>query len=99
MMYFVVDGKLRVEKVTGAGNQPVRIASLLAGDIVGEVAMLTGERHSGQVRAVTDAHIAGITKKELDPSAEALSVIVTESDSRIEALRLRHNIVREPKTQ
>lgn len=95
MMYFVVDGKLRVEKVTGAG-QPVRIASLLAGDIVGEVAMLTGERHSGQVRAVTDAHIAGITKKELDPLLRHYPLLL-QNLIRIEALRLRHNIVREPK--
>lgn len=95
MMYFVVDGKLRVEKVTGS-NQPVRIASLLAGDIVGEVAMLTGERHSGQVRAVTDAHLAGITKKELDPLLRHYPLLL-QNLIRIEAMRLRHNIVREPK--
>lgn len=95
MMYFVVDGKLRVEKVTGS-NQPVRIASLLAGDIVGEVAMLTGERHSGQVRAVTDAHLAGITKKELAPLLRQYPLLL-QNLTRIEAMRLRHNIVREPR--
>ena len=93
MMYFVVDGKLRVEKVTGS-NQPVRIASLLAGDIVGEVAMLTGERHSGQVRAVTDAHLAGITKKDLAPLLRQYPLLL-HNLTRIEAMRLRHNIVRE----
>ncbi len=95
MMYFVVDGKLRVEKTMGAA-QPVRIASLVAGDIVGEVAMLTGERHSGEVRAMTDAHVAGISKKDLAPLMRNYPVVL-QNLTRIEAMRLRHNIVREPR--
>ena len=95
MMYFVVDGKLRVEKQS-SNSQPLRIASLVAGDIVGEVAMLTGERHSGQVRAMTDAHVAGISKRDLAPLMRHYPVVL-QNLTRIEAMRLRHNIVREPR--
>lgn len=93
VMYFVAEGKLRVEKVAQE-NQVVRIAAITPGDVVGEVAMLTGERHSGQVRAVTDAVLAGIGKKELDPLLRHFPRLL-QNLTRIEALRLRHNIVRE----
>ena len=93
VMYVVAEGKLRVEKAS-LGNQTVRIAGLSPGDIVGEVALLTGERHSGQVRAMTDAHLAGISKKELDPLLRHYPRLL-QNLTRIEAMRLRHNIVRE----
>lgn len=96
IMYFVAEGKLRVEKVAGS-NQIVKIAALTPGDIVGEVAMLTGERHSGQVRAMTDANLAGIGKKELSPLLRHYPRLL-QNLTRIEAMRLRHNIVRENKT-
>lgn len=93
VMYIVGEGKLRVEKAA-PGAPPVKIAALSPGDIVGEVALLTGERHSGQVRAMTDAHLAGITKKELDPLIRHYPRLL-QNLTRIEAMRLRHNIVRE----
>ncbi|MFZ5628633.1 MAG: patatin-like phospholipase family protein [Spirochaetota bacterium] len=93
VMYFVVDGKLRVEKLT-AQQQVVRIASLLPGDVVGEVAVLTGERHSGQVRAMTDAQLAGITRQKLIKVLRQYPDVLFNL-TRIEALRLRSNIVRE----
>ncbi|MBL8033449.1 MAG: patatin-like phospholipase family protein [Leptospiraceae bacterium] len=95
VMYIVAEGKLRVEKVA-LENQIVRIAALTPGDIVGEVALLTGEKHSGQVRALTDATLAGIAKKELDPLLRHHPRLL-QNLTRIEALRLRHNIVRENK--
>lgn len=95
VMYFVAEGKLRVEKIA-ATNQVVKIAALTAGDVVGEVAMLTGERHSGQVRALTDANLAGIGKKELAPLLRHYPRLL-QNLTRIEAMRLRHNIVRENK--
>lgn len=96
VMYIVGEGKLRVEKAA-PGGQAVKIAALSPGDIVGEVALLTGERHSGQVRAMTDAHLAGITKKELDPLLRHYPRLL-QNLTRIEAMRLRHNIVRENKS-
>ncbi|HNJ64543.1 MAG TPA: patatin-like phospholipase family protein [Turneriella sp.] len=93
VMYFVVDGKLRVEKLTDQ-QQLVRIASLLPGDVVGEVAVLTGERHSGQVRAMTDAQLAGITRHKLVKVLRQYPDVLFNL-TRIEALRLRSNIVRE----
>ncbi len=93
VMYFITDGKLRVEKLT-TENQVIKIAALTPGDIVGEVALLTGERHSGQVRAMTDAQLAGISKKELGPLLRHYPRLL-QNLTRIEALRLRHNIVRE----
>lgn len=96
VMYFVAEGKLRVEKIA-ATNQIVKIAALTAGDVVGEVAMLTGERHSGQVRALTDANLAGIGKKELAPLLRHHPRLL-QNLTRIEAMRLRHNIVRENKS-
>ncbi|MBN8220965.1 MAG: patatin-like phospholipase family protein [Spirochaetes bacterium] len=95
IMYFVAEGKLRVEKVA-APNQIVKIAALTPGDVVGEVAMLTGERHSGQVRALTDANLAGIGKDELAPLLRHYPRLL-QNLTRIEAMRLRHNIVRENK--
>lgn len=93
VMYFVVDGKLRVEKVT-AEQQVMHIASLLPGDVVGEVAVLTGQRHSGQVRAMTDAKLAGITRQKLVKMLRQYPDVLFNL-TRIEALRLRRNIVRE----
>lgn len=95
VMYVVAEGKLRVEKIARE-NQIVKIASLVPGDVVGEVALLTGERHSGQVRAMTDAALAGITKKELAPLLRHYPQLL-QNLTRIEAMRLRHNIVRENK--
>ncbi len=93
VMYFVVDGKLRVEKFT-AEQQVMHIASLLPGDVVGEVAVLTGQRHSGQVRAMTDAKLAGITRPKLVKMLRQYPDVLFNL-TRIEALRLRSNIVRE----
>jgi len=95
VMYVVAEGKLRVEKVAQE-DQIIKIAGLVPGDVVGEVALLTGERHSGQVRAMTDAHLAGISKKELDPLIRHYPRLL-QNLTRIEASRLRHNIVRENK--
>lgn len=92
-MFFVTEGKLRVEKITEV-DQVSGIASLLPGDIVGEVAMLTGERHSGQVRAVTDASVAGIARKELGLLIRHYPRLL-QNLTRIEAMRLRHTIVHE----
>lgn len=97
LMYFVVNGKLRVEKVTEQ-QQVVRIAALLPGDVVGEVALLTGEKHSGQVRAMTDAQLAGITRQKLVKVLRQYPDVLFNL-TRIEALRLRSNIVREQRKQ
>ncbi len=93
VMYLVVDGKLRVEKVT-AQQQVIRIALLLPGDVVGEVAVLTGAKHSGQVRALTDAQLAGITRQKLVTVLRQYPDVLFNL-TRIEAVRLRSNIVRE----
>ncbi|MCS6972498.1 MAG: patatin-like phospholipase family protein, partial [Leptospiraceae bacterium] len=92
VMYFVVEGKLRVERVAGP-REVVRIASLTPGDVVGEVALLTGERHSGQVRALTDAWLAGIRKAELETILHKYPRLLLNL-TKIEAWRLRSNIVR-----
>lgn len=97
VMYFVIDGKLRVEKIAPQG-QAIRIAALFPGDVVGEVAVLTGERHSGQVRALTDAKLAGITKPELERLLQRYPGILYNL-TRIEAWRLRNNIIRESRKQ
>ncbi|MBX3723455.1 MAG: patatin-like phospholipase family protein [Turneriella sp.] len=92
-MYIVTDGKLRVEKTaaTSPETPAIRIAALTAGDIVGEVAILTGERHSGQVRALTDATLVAISKQELAPLLRRYPTLL-QNLTRIEAMRLRHNI-------
>lgn len=92
MMYVVAEGKLRVEKLLPEG-QIMKIASLAPGDIVGEVALLTGERHSGQVRALTDAHVIAISKTDLQPLMRRYPQLL-QNLTRIEAMRLRSNIVR-----
>ncbi|MBS0618441.1 MAG: patatin-like phospholipase family protein [Spirochaetes bacterium] len=94
-MYFIAAGKLRVERLTPE-NQLIRIASVIAGDIVGEVAMLTGERHTGQVRALTDAYVAGIGKHDLTPLLKHHPQLL-ENLTRIEATRLRNNVDRKHK--
>lgn len=96
VMYLVVDGKLRVEKITEE-QRLVRIASLLPGDVVGEVAVLTGRRHSGQVRALTDVRLAGITRQKLVKVLRQYPDVLFNL-TRIEALRLRSNIVREQRS-
>jgi len=93
-MYFVSEGKLRIEK-SSEQNLVLKIATLVPGDIVGEVAMLTGERHSGQARALTDSSLMGIEKRELQRIIRRHPQML-QNLTRIEAMRLRQNIVRNP---
>jgi predicted acylesterase/phospholipase RssA len=92
-MYFVTSGKLSVEK-TGSHGQFGRVATLMPGDVVGEVALLTGQRHSAQVRALTDTELMGITRQELLHVLKKYPAILYNL-TRIEARRLRSNIIRD----
>jgi NTE family protein len=93
MMSFIIEGKLRVEKVS-SDNQVTKIATLVSGDIVGEVAILTGERHSGQVRAMTDVTLISIGKRDLDALFRRYPRFL-QNLTRIEAMRLRRNNMRQ----
>lgn len=95
VMYVVIDGKLRLEK-KNEQNHAVGIASLSPGEVVGEVAVLTRSKHSGQVRAITDASLAAISKADLERVLKKFPRVLRNL-TQIEALRLRRNIVRDPK--
>ena len=59
-MFVLVTGEARVS-VLRAG-QPTWIASLRGGDCFGEMSLLTGEKRSASIQAVSDCEVMEITK-------------------------------------
>jgi len=64
-MYVITRGALSV-LLTGADRQERRIDVLDSGESVGEIALLTGQKRSATVRALTDARLISLSKDGLD---------------------------------
>ena len=64
-MYVITRGALSV-LLTGADRQERRIDVLDSGESVGEIALLTGQKRSATVRALTDSRLISLSKDGLD---------------------------------
>lgn len=73
-LFIIVKG--RVEVITGDPRHGKRIAELGPGDFFGEMSLMTGERRSATVRAVTDVAVLEITKSAIAPFLEASPELV-----------------------
>jgi CRP-like cAMP-binding protein len=68
--FFVIQrGSCRV--ILEKGGEQILVTRLKAGDVVGEMAVLTGEPRNAQVDAETDLEIWGLTKDQFDVLAAA----------------------------
>ncbi|WP_448208457.1 SulP family inorganic anion transporter [Azospirillum sp. sgz302134] len=78
--FFLVKGRVRVEKKSADGRNTVRLGSICAGALFGEMAMLTGEPRSADVVADSDVVCHELTAEDvamldgLDPSISFILV-------------------------
>jgi len=88
-LFVVVAGLFEVLRTAGGGE--TRLARLGAGDVFGEMSLLTGAPRSATVRAMTDAVVLEIVKEMLDPVL-ALQPDAVEEMSRLQADRMANNL-------
>ena len=62
-LYIIAEGALDVLVTTEQGPEPVRVATLGAGDFFGEMSLLTGEPRRATVRAATSAVIFELSRE------------------------------------
>ncbi len=62
-VYAVVSGRLRVFAVQPDGSQAA-VGEVSAGEVVGEMALLSDEPHSATVKAVRDSHLLEISRED-----------------------------------
>ncbi len=89
-LFIVVAGLVEVLRNAGAAGE-TRLARLGAGNVFGEMSLLTGAPRSATVRAMTDAVVLEIAKETLDPVL-ALQPDAVEEMSRLQAERMADNL-------
>ena len=73
-LFIIVEGE--VEVIAGDGRRGRPVATLGPGEFFGEMSLMTGERRSATVRAVTDVRLLEITKLAIAPILEASPELV-----------------------
>jgi CRP-like cAMP-binding protein len=73
-LFIIVDGE--VEVTTGDPKHGKHIATLGPGAFFGEMSLMTGERRSATVRALTDVKVLEITASAIAPFLEASPELV-----------------------
>lgn len=73
-LFIIVKGRVAV--ITGDPRHGKHIAELGPGDFFGEMSLMTGERRSATVRAITDVTVLEITKAAIAPFLEATPELV-----------------------
>ena len=68
--YIILDGKLEVFR--DEGGREVRLGVLKAGDVVGEMAMLTDDTRSANVRALTPTNVERVTSEVIKTELQKL---------------------------
>jgi cAMP-dependent protein kinase regulator len=63
-MYFIESGRVRV--VRGTGSQALLLAELGAGDLFGEMALLTGSPRSATVTAISEMNLWAMSQADFD---------------------------------
>lgn len=89
-LFVVISGMLEARQNTQDGSQRV-VGKLVAGEVFGEMSLLTGARRSATVTAVTPVTLVEIGRAELEPILAANPSLITEL-SEIEAERMLANM-------
>ena len=63
-LYLIEDGMVRVERTVAALREPIHLADLGAGDVVGEIGILTGARRNATVTALTDVDAVMVSRRD-----------------------------------
>jgi CRP-like cAMP-binding protein len=63
----VAEGKLSVELPSEDGAKAIELAKVWPGDVIGEMSLLTGEKHTANVVAQSRVTLMAITKADLEP--------------------------------
>ena len=63
-LYLLEDGIVRVERTVAALSEPLHLADLGAGDVVGEIGILTGARRNATVTALTDVEAVMVSRRD-----------------------------------
>ncbi|MEJ2210365.1 MAG: cyclic nucleotide-binding domain-containing protein [Anaerolineae bacterium] len=90
-MYFIESGRVRV--VRRRGNENVLLDELEAGDLFGEMALLTGEPRSATITALTDINVWVISQSDFDDLVTAYPNLALAL-SRLLSERLRNTDTR-----
>ncbi|NJK91883.1 MAG: cyclic nucleotide-binding domain-containing protein, partial [Blastochloris sp.] len=64
-LYFIVSGRVQVLRVF-KGKIELPLATLKKGELLGEMALLTGKKRSAQARAVTQVKTLEVTRRQLE---------------------------------
>ncbi len=70
-MYIVAEGLLGVTKITNGTKFPVSLAKLAPGDFVGEMSLITGDKRSATVSALTESRLLKLSNVGLMKVLEA----------------------------
>ncbi len=85
-MYFIESG--RVEVVRGTGSHAIKLAELGAGDVVGEMALLSGDPRNATATALSDVNLWVLSKADFEHLVTAYPSLAL-SLSRLLSERLR----------
>ena len=66
-IYIVAEGKLSIELPSEDGAKAIELAKVWPGDVIGEMSLLTGEKHTANVIAQSRVTLMAITKADLEP--------------------------------
>ena len=89
-MFVLVEGLVAVyADVKGDGSE-VRVAQIVPGQFFGEMSLLTGERRSATITAVTDAIAYELTKDEMRELFQARPVLAETISAVVAARKLRN---------
>ena len=92
-LYIVLSGELKIEHQENDKKFRL-VANAIAGDIIGEVALLTGEKHTARVKAILDSEVLKISKISIVHLIHKYPILALNL-GQIEASRLRNQIVGE----
>jgi CRP-like cAMP-binding protein len=66
-IYILAEGRLRVQLPSSDDQKIIEAAKLWPGDVIGEMSLLTGEKHSATVIALQPCSLIQIAKSDIAP--------------------------------
>ena len=95
-IYFVASGALGAFRTLASGERRL-LGYIRSGEPVGEMALITGERHSAAVYAVRDTELLRLSRNAFNRLARAYPELM-QSIARLMLARTRPNRRRNPRT-
>ncbi len=95
-LYVFISGQADIQ-ITGEGGQPVSLTTLGPGDVIGEMALFTGEARKASAQALMDVRVARVGKEAiaglLESREELINAFVASMSARLkqaDEVRERH---------